>query len=114
MVGRPARRSGSGWETILEVQKLSGDPHGGTEVVRRPSRKSGSGRRPFLRFDPGRKTLPEFRKWSGDPPGGTELVGRPPGGPELAGRPSRWSGTVRETFLVVRKWLEALPEVRNW
>ena len=59
--------SGSGWETLPEVRKWSGDPLAGPEVVRGPlegpelvgrlSRRSGSGR----------ETLPEVWNWSRDP-----------------------------------------------
>ena len=56
MVGRPSRRSGSGRETLPEVQRYQETlPESGT----------------------GRETLPEVRKWLADPPGGPEIVGRP-------------------------------------
>ena len=77
MVGRSSRRSRSGRETLLEVQKWSGDPfcgqvvvgrhHRGSEVVGRPSQRSGSGQ----------ETIPEIQKRSGDPPRSPEVVGRP-------------------------------------
>ena len=44
LVGRPFWRSGTGVETLLEVQKWSGDPPGGLEVVGRPARRSRSHR----------------------------------------------------------------------
>ena len=43
VVGRPSRRSGSGRETLPQVQKWSGDSPDGPEVVERPYRMSGSG-----------------------------------------------------------------------
>ena len=52
---------------LQEVWNWSGDSHGRSEVVSRPSRRSGSGR----------ETLSKIRNWSGDTPGGPEVVGRP-------------------------------------
>ena len=49
---------GSNQETHPEVRKWSGDPSGGSEVVRKSSTLFGSGR----------ETLPEVQKWSGDTP----------------------------------------------
>ena len=49
------------------VQKWSGDPPGGPEVVGGPSWKSVSGW----------ETLMEVSKCLGDPPGGPEVVGGP-------------------------------------
>ena len=46
LVGRPPLRSGSGQEALPEVQKWSGDPPGGPELVGVP---------------------PEVWNWSGDP-----------------------------------------------
>ena len=94
MVGRPFWRSGSGWETLLDLRKwseslpevwnLSGDPSGGPKMVGTPSKS----------FETSQETLPEVRKWWGDPPGG----------PEQVGRPSRRSVSGRETLSEVQKW----------
>ena len=63
MIIRISRKSGSGRDTLVEVQEWSGDPPGGRQwsgVVGRPSQKSESG-----------------REWSEDHPGGAGVVGRP-------------------------------------
>ena len=57
-------------------------------MVRRPSSRSGSGRRPSWRSGSSWETLLMVRKWLEDPPGGLEVVGRP----------YRRSGTGRETL----------------
>ena len=59
-------------------------------MVKRTSRRSGSGR----------ETLLEVRKWLRDPPRG----------PEVVGRASRSSGSGRETLPYVRKW-SGIPPV---
>ena len=56
MVGRPFQSSGSGWETLSEVRKWSGD----TPEVRKWS-----------------QTLPEVWNWLGDLSRGPEVVARP-------------------------------------
>ena len=48
VVGRPSCRSGSGRETLSQVQKWSGDFPAGPEVVGRPSRRSGTGQETLL------------------------------------------------------------------
>ena len=48
MVGRPSQNFGSGPEAIPKVWEWSEDPPGGTGVVERPSRRSGSGLEAFL------------------------------------------------------------------
>ena len=83
MVGRLSRR--------LDVVK---DPPGGPEVVRRPSRRSGSGR----------ETLPEVHKWSGDRFVGPLVLKRPYRRSEVIGRPTRSSRGGRQTLPEVRKW----------
>ena len=95
---RPSWRCGTGWDTLPEVRKWSGDPPDVQELIGKPSR----------RFGTGPETLPEVRNWLGDTPKGPEVVGDPPGGVELVGdpfcgvelvgRPSRWCGTDWETL----------------
>ena len=69
--------SGSGWETLPEVRKWSGDPLAGPEVVRSPIGGPELVGRLSQRSGTGRETLPEVRKWSGDSAEGLELVERP-------------------------------------
>ena len=77
LVGRPSLRSGSGQETLPEVQKWSRGPLGGPEVIGRPSRSSGSGRETLQEVRKWSDTIPEVCNWSGDPPKCPEVVGRP-------------------------------------
>ena len=51
MVGKPSRRSETGWKTLLEVRNWSGVPPGGAGVAGIPCQSSGSGR----------EVLPQFR-----------------------------------------------------
>ena len=71
------------WQEVLsEVLVWSG-------VVRRPSRRSGSGRESLL----------EVRQWSGSHTGG----------PAVFGRPYLRSGSVREALQEVREWSGGPP-----
>ena len=45
MVEITSRRSGGGRKTVPAVRKRSGDPPGGSKVVGRPFRRSGTGRK---------------------------------------------------------------------
>ena len=61
-IGREILPEVQNWsETFPEVRNWSGYPPRLTEVVGRPSRRSGNGR----------VTLPEFWNFSGDTPGGS-------------------------------------------
>ena len=71
MVGRQSWRSGSGWETLPDIRKLSVDPPGDPELVGRPTRRSGSpdhlrrsgtGRETQPRSVTGQETHTEVRK----------------------------------------------------
>ena len=77
LVGRPSRRSATGWEIIP-----------GFKSGRRPSRRFRSGRETIPKVRKLSETIPEVWNWSGDHFGGSELVWRP----------SRRSGSVRETL----------------
>ena len=94
MVGRPARRSGSGRESLPEALKWSGGPPKGLGVFGRSFGRSGSGR----------KALPEVQQWSQGSPGGPRVSGQevlqegqecqewlegPPEGHAVVERPSR-------------------------
>ena len=88
------QRCGTGRETLPKVRKWSGDPPGGPEEVGRPSLRSEVVGRPSRRSGSGRETFPEVRKWS-------RYFFREV---ELVGRPSKRSGSGRETHLEVWKW----------
>ena len=96
---RPARRSGNGRDTLLDVPiGWEALPDVGKLLVilpdvRRPSRLSGSGR----------VALPVVREWSGGPPGC----------PGVVGWPSRISESGRETLPNAREWWEAFPDVQE-
>ena len=62
MVGRPSWRSGTDRETLLEIQKRSGDSLGGLEVVAVHSEGLEQVERHSRRFRTGWKTFLEVRK----------------------------------------------------
>ena len=61
-VGRPSRRTGSGWNALQEGQEESGCPPGGTRGDERSSRRN---ERSFRWAGRGWEYLPECREWSG-------------------------------------------------
>ena len=118
VVGRPSRRFGSGRERLLEIQKWletlpevrksseaildvriwSGDPPGVPELIVTPSRRSGSGRRPYRRFASGWETFLEVQRWSETLAEVRRWLIDPPRDPEVVGRPFWRCGTGRKTF----------------
>ena len=96
--------SGSGRETLLDVQKLLGVHLRYPGVVGRSSRMSGCGRQTLGDFGSGREAsrlsgsgweaLTDVRDWSGSPRGC----------PGVVGRQSRMSGSGREVRGEVREW----------
>ena len=92
--------SGSGLETLPEVEKCLADRPGGPELVGRPPRGVEVFGTPAQRSGSSQDTGPEVHNWSGDP---TEC-------PEVDRRPSRTSGTDRGTLPKVRNWSGVPPE----
>ena len=76
----------------------------GQELVGRPSRRSGSGRRQSRKCGTGWVNLPEVRKWWETLQEVLKWSGDPPGGPELVGRPSPRSGSGREILTEMWNW----------
>ena len=77
VVGTSSQMAGSGWEALPEGREWS-------EVVRKPSWTSSSGRVSLLEdgsdqeaLTEVRETFPEGREWSEGHPVGPEVVGRP-------------------------------------
>ena len=90
---RPSRRSGTGLETLPDVQN-------GRETI--PNK----GKWPETLLDVRQwlYTPPEVRNWLGDPLKCPQKVGDSSGGMEVVKRPSRRSGSGQETLPDVRKW----------
>ena len=84
--------SGSGRETLWDVQEWSGSSQGFAGVVGKTSRMSGSGRMPSRMSEIGREALPDVMECSEGPPGY-------PGGFR---RPSEICGSGRDALLDVR------------
>ena len=93
MIWRPSQRSRSSRKIVPEVQKWSGDPSEGPEVVGDPPGGPEVVGGHSRRFGCGRGTLLKVRNRSRDPTGG----------PEAVGGPSRRSGSGRWNVLEVRK-----------
>ena len=106
--------AGSGWEALPESREWS-------EVVRKPSWTSSSGRVSLLEDGSGQETLTEVletflkgRQWSGGHPIGPEVVGRPTQVPGVVGRYSQMSGSGWEAHPEGRDVRKVLPEGWEW
>ena len=89
----------------MEFRNRLGDHPGGSEVIGRPSQRSGTGWETILEVRKWLETIPEVWNWSGDPPEDVELVGRHSRRSGSSRRPSRRSGTGWETLMEVRNRL---------
>ena len=59
----PSKMSGSGWESLPDVRKLSGGPPGCSCVVRRPSQMSESSQELSQMSVSGPDALQDVREW---------------------------------------------------
>ena len=104
----------SGWEALSDVWELSGGPPGCPEVVRWPSRMSGSGREALPEVREAllevRESLSDVPEWSRGPPrypSGREAL---PDVREWSRGPSRYPSG-RKALPDVPDWSEVFPEV---
>ena len=69
--------SGSGWESLPDIQEWSGVSLRYSGVVVRPSQMSGRSGRPSRMSGSCRENLPDIQEWSVGPRRYPEVVGRP-------------------------------------
>ena len=111
--GRPAQRSGNGWDTLPNVPEGWVALPNVREWLRDLPRYAGVFGSPFQMSRSGQETLPDVREWSGDPPGCPRVVGGIFRCPGVVERPSQILGVVGRHSRVSWSCHQAFPDVRK-